>query len=161
MRLLCDEMLRGLARWLRAAGHDARTVREGIGDTELLRCARGERRRLITCDHKLLGFRDAADVVVLLSSNRIEPAARELSARLPLDWLYAPFSRCMECNCRLETAGPADRERLPAKVSRRGLPVLKCAECGRLYWQGSHAERIRRRLETWQAMQSGGDSGML
>ena len=35
MRLLCDEMLRGLGRWLRAAGHDV-VIASGEPDRALL-----------------------------------------------------------------------------------------------------------------------------
>ena len=40
MRLLCDEMLAGLSRWLRAAGHDSLLVNAGANDAAVLATAR-------------------------------------------------------------------------------------------------------------------------
>jgi len=40
MRLLCDEMLAGLSRWLRAAGHDSLLVNAGANDATVLAAAR-------------------------------------------------------------------------------------------------------------------------
>ena len=40
MKLLCDEMLKGLARWLRAAGHDTELAEDGTSDRALINHAR-------------------------------------------------------------------------------------------------------------------------
>lgn len=161
MKFLCDEMLKGLARWLRAAGHDTRIAADGTTDRQLMTIAREEGRWLLTCDRKLLEFRDATDVVRLIDSSEVELAAPGLMRQLSIDWLKAPFSRCMECNTELQPAGMDHRDQLPATVVQRQLAVRHCAGCGRLYWEGSHSGRIRQRLERWQAMQSGLDSGIL
>ena len=42
LRLLCDEMLKGVGRWLRAAGYDAAIVDDGAGDDALLARAHRE-----------------------------------------------------------------------------------------------------------------------
>ena len=52
-RLLCDEMLRGLGRWLRAAGYDTVIAEGGLPDRALAkRCAK-ENRVLLTKDRSL------------------------------------------------------------------------------------------------------------
>ena len=52
-RFLCDEMLRGLGRWLRAAGYDTVIAGGGIPDRALAaRCAE-EDRVLLTKDRQL------------------------------------------------------------------------------------------------------------
>ena len=52
MRFLCDVMLGGLAKWLRAAGYDAYYAREGtdVSDGVLVRMAIEEGRVLLTSD---------------------------------------------------------------------------------------------------------------
>ncbi|GAB4349350.1 MAG: hypothetical protein Kow006_10940 [Gammaproteobacteria bacterium] len=161
MRFLCDEMLKGFARWLRAAGHDTRVAPDGISDRELIALAREEARWLLTCDRKLLEHRNAQALVRLLDGSGVEEAARSLARCLPVDWLQAPFSRCMECNTELQPRNPPPKEQLPDTVVQRKLPVRHCTECGRWYWEGSHTARILHRLERWQAMQTGTDSGIL
>lgn len=36
LRLLCDEMLKGIGRWLRAAGYDTAIAQDGVADEDLL-----------------------------------------------------------------------------------------------------------------------------
>ena len=40
VRLLCDEMLKGIGRWLRAAGYDTAIAQDGVADEDLLAQAR-------------------------------------------------------------------------------------------------------------------------
>ncbi|MGM0434316.1 MAG: DUF5615 family PIN-like protein, partial [Pseudomonadota bacterium] len=50
MRLLCDEMLNGIAQWLRVAGHDTTVPTPGLPDDQLMAQARAEGRWLLTAD---------------------------------------------------------------------------------------------------------------
>ena len=53
MRLICDEMLLRLGRWLRAAGYDTVIAEGGMDDATLIaRCA-AENRVLLTRDREL------------------------------------------------------------------------------------------------------------
>jgi predicted nuclease of predicted toxin-antitoxin system len=91
VRLLCDEMLRGLCRWLRAAGHDTLIARGGTADQDLIAFARAERRILLTCDRELARLAGDAAKVLALATEAPDQAACELRARLGLDWLAAPL----------------------------------------------------------------------
>jgi hypothetical protein len=150
LRLLCDEMLRGLGRWLRAAGHDTLIARSGTADLDLIAFARAERRILLTCDRELARLAGAAPRVVTLATEALDPAAHELSARLGIDWLAAPFSRCLLDNAALRPASPLQAASVPSTAREGAGPLLACPECGRVYWPGSHVRRMRARLERWQ-----------
>ncbi len=53
------------------------------------------------------------------------------------------FSRCMVCNHTLETVAEASiRDALPAGLRSRFERVSQCPGCGRLYWPGSHYDRL-------------------
>ncbi|MDX6381183.1 MAG: uncharacterized protein QOI57_2207, partial [Rubrobacteraceae bacterium] len=56
MKFLCDAMLGGLAKWLRAAGYDTYYARDGtdISDGSLVRMALEEGRVLLTSDRGFL-----------------------------------------------------------------------------------------------------------
>ena len=62
-----------------------------------------------------------------------------------LDWREQLFSRC---NVAIE---PAPREavadRVPSRVLRERLELRTCPACERVYWEGSHLERMRHKLE--------------
>lgn len=145
MKLLCDEMLKGLARWLRTAGYDVEMEPDGTTDRLLIERALAEDRLLLTRDRNLMEIRHALRVVVLLEGNGLENLAREVTQKLGIDWLLAPFSRCSLCNTPLiETARPQD---FPPDIEEACL----CTFCDKYYWRGGHVERMRRRLESWQA----------
>lgn len=155
MNWFCDEMLGRLARLLRAAGHDTALAPAGMTDRALLDRARAEGRILLTRDRRLA--ETAGRHGCLLRGQSVEEQARSLTAAYPVDWLQAPFTRCLLDNCLLRPAPP---DRLPeVPPGARGLTpplagyfgggsfggspsVTSCPCCGRLYWPGSHVRRL-------------------
>lgn len=145
---LCDEMLAGLARWLRAAGYDTSRAENGMADGVLVTLALAEGRLLLTRDRAMSQRRAAASLVVVLSGDELNAWARELSARLALDWRRAPFTRCLLCNTPLAPAPHQAFALVP--ISSRALRPLKwCPCCAKPFWPGGHVERMRARLEQW------------
>lgn len=154
-KLLCDEMLTSLGRWLRAAGHDTAIAGRGHDDGALVAWAAAEGRLLVTRDRAIAERRAPAAEVVVLAENGLEANAVELARRLDLDWLAAPFTRCLVDNAPLRPAEAGERRAVPAEARRLGGPLNACPACGRLYWPGSHVRRMRARLERWQALSRG------
>jgi uncharacterized protein len=149
-RFLCDEMLHGLGRWLRAAGYDTVIVAGGLSDRAIAaRCAE-ENRVLLTKDRHLATTRTGDAQVVLLSGGGIDEVARALRIALAIDWQHAPFTRCLVDNRPLEAAPPYSVTQVPERSRAAGGPLRLCPECGRLYWPGSHVRRMQQRLATWQ-----------
>jgi len=145
---MCDEMLAGLARWLRAAGYDARLAARGQKDEDIVACSRLEDRTILTLDRRFAG-KDASPNVRHLDSHDLDGQAWQLKETLGIDWLRAPFTRCMMDNTPLKELDETRLERLPAAARRLPGPFRECPTCGRAYWPGSHARRILHRLETW------------
>ncbi len=149
-RLLCDEMLGRLARWLRAAGHDVAVAEPGSSDAALVEVAGAEDRLLLTRDRRILERRAAAGRVLVLEHGTLAAQAGELRRRLGLDWTAAPFTRCLVDNALLgEAAGSAPPYRHVAP------PLRRCPQCGRLYWPGGHVRRMRARLDQWSGTAGG------
>ena len=142
MRLLCDHMLGSLARWLRFMGYD--TAYPGpLDDTQLLGLARAEDRVLLTRDKELAGRWSGA---VRIRSDELEEQIRELAAVLPLR-LVDPLSRCSLCNGVLESVPvEAVRDLVPEGVRSRHDAFWRCPGCGKVYWQGSHWDKMVERL---------------
>ena len=152
---LCDHMLIRLGRWLRAAGYDTAIVEAGVSDRELIHRALSEGRLLISRDRKLLEFRHAATTVIVLGANSMAACAEELTARLGIDWLLRPFTRCLVCNTPLVEASPEFLARVPEPSRASPETVFQCVPCGKVYWQGGHVRRMRRKLGRWR----GGEFG--
>ncbi len=148
-RLLCDEMLARLGRWLRAAGYDTAIARRRGTDRALLAEARAERRTLITRDRKILEIRGAGERALVPAGGNLADWVADITRRLGIDWLKAPFSRCLVCNRELEPMPEAAASRLPARALPLAPRATWCPDCDRLYWPGSHVARMRRRLEAW------------
>jgi uncharacterized protein with PIN domain len=147
-RFACDAMLGALARWLRAAGYDA-TWRAGIGDTELVRFARAEARTLLTSDGGILlhaAVRDGA--VPCLWLPRGLTTQHQLAFVLNKCGLALREPRCMTCGGELrEVARDQAAGRVPPRTFASTEQFWECVRCGRLYWHGTHWERIAARLQ--------------
>jgi uncharacterized protein with PIN domain len=148
-RLICDEMLRKLAHWLRAAGYDTDLAREGENDRRLLDKAIREKRLLITRDKKFVEFRHAPGTVILLHSNDMHSCARELQKTLSINWLLKPFSRCLLCNTPLTIAEPGSIEKVPMQSRASVKHIFYCSHCNKIYWEGSHVRRLRNLFTQW------------
>lgn len=158
MQLLCDEMLKGLSRWLRAAGHDTEIATDGESDRALIVRAKASGRLLLTRDRKLLEHRAAQQSVCLLDCNTLDDCAQAMSATIGIDWLYKPFSLCLICNTPLLPLKSDSKPSVPDDVKYG--PLLHCPQCGRVYWEGGHVKRMRKKLQQWaQKADSNNTSG--
>jgi uncharacterized protein len=147
-RLLCDEMLRRLGSWLRAAGYDTEIAGNGMPDREVLRLCAEEARTLVTRDRSLAGRARWSGRVLLLTSDAIPEQAAVLRAA-GIDWLHAPFTRCLIDNTPLAPASETDAERIPSSSRALPGPLRTCPACRRVYWPGSHLRRMERVLRGW------------
>lgn len=59
----------------------------------------------------------------------------------------APLSRCLECNGILTARAPAEvRDRVPPYTFATQTEFWECEGCHRVFWGGTHARGILRRL---------------
>lgn len=142
-------MLTGLARWLRAAGYDTAAAWHGQRDGALVERATRESRLLLTRDRGIGERRAAAGIVLLLDGHGLESWAEELSRRAGVDWMLAPFTRCLVCNTPLDAA-PSEAAGLVPEGSRHLGPLRWCSCCLKPYWRGGHVERMAARLTRWR-----------
>jgi uncharacterized protein with PIN domain len=143
-------MLRGLGRWLRAAGYDTVTAAGGLSDRALARLCASEHRVLLTKDRRLAMTVEGAAPAMLVPGDGVDEAARALRLAFAIDWLHASFTRCIVDNRPLEAAPPSSATLVPERSRAAGGPLRVCPACGRLYWPGSHVRRMQRRLVAWQ-----------
>lgn len=145
-RFLADCNVGRLARWLRALGYDA-SYHARIGDAELVREeAAAESRVLLTRDRDLTKRRviqTGAVRAILIRDDDVTNQLRQVFAELGLE-LKEALTRCIECNSELESRLPAVvAARVPPYVRQTQSRYSECPECGRIYWAGSHWQRMR------------------
>ena len=138
---LADAHLGGLARFLRMLGFD--TLHDpSLHDAEIRRLAHDERRTVLTRDRELLKCRDIARGCYV-HAVRVEAQLAEVAERYGLAARARPFTLCLRCNLPLErVAKAAVAERLPEKVRLLQSEFTRCPGCDRVYWPGSHYERM-------------------
>jgi len=144
----CDAGLGGLARWLRAAGYEA-FWQPHIEDAELLRQVRQNGTILVTTDSMLMERRLVRERIVrafwlpptLKVEKQFELVFREFRLQI-----RAP--RCMACGGELLAGDKEElRERIPPRTFLWLDEYFVCSRCDKLFWRGTHWERIRRQLE--------------
>lgn len=147
-RLIADAMLGALARWLRVLGVDT-AYDPSLDDPELAERAVAEDRLLLTRDRRLVERRALAGRHLLIASEVVDEQVRQVLAALALEPTADDlFTRCLRCNAPLEPIDAASaRRHVPPFVARTQERFRRCPACRRLYWRGTHARRMRRRLE--------------
>jgi uncharacterized protein with PIN domain len=148
LRFACDAMLGGLTRWLRAAGYDA-FWQLGIDDRELIRLSRETGRVLLSSDTRLFEFavlRDGEQPALFVPL-RLSPL-EQLGFVLAKLRLSLREPRCMVCGGELVEM---PREQVKDLVPPRTFAWLErfwqCAGCGKVFWHGTHWQRIAKALE--------------
>lgn len=144
----CDAGLGGLARWLRAAGYDARWE-EGIDDSHFLREARRLGATALTTDSMLMERRVLRDRLIpflwlpptLSMADQLAIVFREFR-------LVRRAPRCMRCGGALRRVDKeALRERIPPRTYRWLDEYFVCERCNQLFWHGTHWLKIQRQLD--------------
>ena len=146
-RLIADAMLGALARWLRILDVDV-TYDPSLDDPELVERAVAEGRTILTRDRRLVERRLARNHL-LIRSDQVAEQVRQVLADLQIEPDPEQIlRRCLRCNTPLETI-PAEqaRARVPPWVARTQEEFRGCPGCGRIYWRGTHVDRMRKRLE--------------
>jgi uncharacterized protein with PIN domain len=143
-RFALDIHLRKLAALLRLAGFDAMLLTE---DAEVAEVSAAEGRIALTRDVGLLK-RSMIQHGYWVRHTDPELQFIEVLERFDLVDRMDPFVRCMECNTRLVAVDvEAVAERLPPGTRECFSEFHRCPGCDRVYWRGSHYERLVGLLE--------------
>lgn len=141
-------MLGRLAKWLRLMGYDTFYATR-ISDPQLVSLAQRESRILLTRDTGILErrvVRDGLVRTVFIGDDGIHEQLRQIVRDLGLSPLGEV--RCVECNRPVQRIGKeAVKGSVPPYVFRTQDKFGKCPRCGRIYWQGTHWDRIREKIE--------------
>ncbi len=143
-----------LARWLRAMGYDA-ALFTSHDDSDLVRAALKEGRIVLTKDGGIARRRVATTGrlrVLHLRSDSVPEQLRQVVSAFSLNPTHRPFSLCLVCNQPLEERRKETvKGQVPPYVFRTQQDFSRCPSCGRIYWQGTHWEAMRRRLRELEA----------
>ena len=150
MKFIVDSNVGRLARWLRIAGFDTVFIND-LDDNRLVKLALSEGRVLLTKDTQILKRRVATTgrlKVLLIESEKVKEQLCQVVKALKLAEKIKPFTLCLECNQPLV---PKDKEEVkglvPPYVFKTQTQYMQCPACNRIYWRGTHWQRMSWELE--------------
>ena len=139
---ILDVHLGKLAKSLRLLGFDT-CYQNDYSDKTIAEIASRENRRVLTRDIGLLKQK-VINWGYWLRSQQPEAQLAEVIDYFNLKLKLAPFTRCLECNANLATVTKESvLELLPLKTRLYFNHFYQCPSCERIYWQGSHFERMQ------------------
>jgi hypothetical protein len=146
-RFWCDSGLGGLARWLRATGHEAFWAPR-IPDSTLLHQAQEQGGVIITTDSLLMERRCVrTGLVQVLWLPPALAVGEQLAVVFRRFRLRLEEPRCMNCGGQLRRVDKeAVRERIPPRTYRWLDEYFVCCQCDQLFWHGTHWRNIQAQL---------------
>lgn len=145
LHFVADAHLGGLARFLRMLGFDTLHENE-FSDADIRRLAESVDRIVLSRDRELLKCREIRRGCYVRAL-KSEAQLREVAMRYDLASHARPFTLCLRCNLELRPVAKAEvAASLPPKVRELQERFMRCDGCGRVYWPGTHYERMRAAL---------------
>jgi uncharacterized protein with PIN domain len=145
---LADEMLNDVAVWLRLCGFAAVYKKWG-SDTEIISEALKSGSIVLTSDRELASRCSNKGVKAILLpvwSPHEEKLALALSGA-GIKEIF-PETVCTSCNGTLKKASKEEvRGKVPDAILDKFDDFLMCTSCGKVYWHGSHWQRIKEALD--------------
>ena len=138
---ILDVHLGKLARSLRMLGFDS-LYKNDYEDSEIISISVREKRIILTRDRGILK-RKAVTHGYWIRSTRPEEQIQEVLSRFDLFPQIKPFHRCMMCNGIINRINKRTiMNQLPAKAALYYDEFHGCLTCGRIYWKGSHYNKM-------------------
>ena len=150
IRFVADSNAGKLARWLRMIGYDTLFFKN-VNDDQLIEIATKEGRVILTRDTQFMRRKIITNgqvKVLLLENDNPKEQMHQVVKALNLDCYFKQFTRCLECNQSLKPRRKEEvKELVPPYVFRTQSQYMQCPSCHRVYWRGTHWERMKRELD--------------
>jgi uncharacterized protein len=146
-KFVLDVHLGRLSRYMRLCGFDSLFERD-LNDAEIINISASEQRIILTRDRDLLKAKLVTRGYWIRSSGP-EEQIKEVLKRFDLKNNLNPFTRCLECNGLLQNVSKKEiTDLLQPKTRNFYTEFKKCNRCGKIYWEGSHYERMKQFIQT-------------
>jgi hypothetical protein len=142
MKFIADIMLGRLAKRMRLLGFDVLYDRT-LDDNEIIRLSLEENRVILTRDTEL-ARRPLAASCVFIKHDTVEDQLSQVMDAFMIKSIPGPLTRCSVCNDPLLPATKQDvKDIVPEYVYGNYSGFLRCANCGRVYWEGTHVSKMK------------------
>jgi uncharacterized protein len=146
MKFIADRTLGKLSRRLRALGFDV--LYWGGGNVEEASRAASAGDRILLTRSRRIKEKAGEPRVLIVEANEPREQLAELRVKLDLHPRSDQFfSRCLLCNEEIQAIPKDEAEgRVPDFVYRLYDSFHICPRCRRIYWPGTHYERMKKEL---------------
>jgi uncharacterized protein len=140
-KYILDVHLGSLARYMRLAGFDT-LYRNDLDDEQIVSISLKEKRSILTRNRQILKRNDVTHAY-WIRSTEVKEQLKEIINRFHLKKLINPFTLCLECNSPISDVRKEEvEEKIPPKVKLYHNEFKKCVNCGKIYWKGTHYEKM-------------------
>ena len=153
MKIVADNMLVKLARWLRLGGISVENAPYTV-DNKIISFVKRKRALLLTSDKQLArrSRRRGFNVLLINDANLDKQLAyviKALSLKPRIPGMICPI-----CNGKLKKVSKSSvKDLLSKRVYALHNNFYKCGKCGRIYWKGTHWEKIKERYKRVRALE--------
>ena len=143
MKFLCDQMLGTLAKWLRIYGYDTFYATSEMSDIDLIKVSKNEKRILISRDKELIQNARRENLKTIeLKTTDIDEQITAVLSDIKIDKNQV-LSRCILCNNLIEEISKSEvKKKVPKRVLENNEKFWFCKNCNKIYWKGSHYEKM-------------------
>jgi uncharacterized protein with PIN domain len=146
IRFATDAALGKLGRSMRAAGFDT-LCQHQCRDKDFFETLEADRVILTRTRAVARRFQDRRLIFIRDNDARQQLTQVIRTLELECDCVYY-LSRCLECNLKIAPVSKnAVKGRIPEYVWQHHHHFQMCRSCKRIYWAGSHHQRMTRQLE--------------
>jgi hypothetical protein len=147
MKFIADVMLGRLAKWMRLLGFDVLYDRT-MTDNEIIRISLTQDRVILTRDTGLVA-RPLASNHVFIEGDYVRQQLQQVLTTFHIMAIPGPLTRCPVCNTLLSPVAKQDvRDLVPRYVYEKNNSFLRCENCGKTYWKGTHVKMMKFNLIT-------------
>jgi len=153
LKFIVDNNVGKLAKWLRIMGYDSLFFNGG-NDSRMVAIALAEERVILTRDTQIMKRRVVTSgrlKAILIQSDEPERQMHQVIDSLHLDCQFKPFTICLECNQPLQEKSKQEvKDLVPPYVFQTQNQYMECPTCHRIYWRGTHWQRMNERLKRFR-----------
>lgn len=147
MKFIADRMLGKLVKELRMLGYDT-IYYQGENAHPLITMAREESRVILTRSTKLIPKRPEDRIVRIVQDKPSHQLRELIQGRVISLNEETLFSRCLLCNNFLDRIPREETEgKVPDFIFYQQKEFFRCPNCSRIYWQGSHQDHMKKRID--------------
>ena len=147
-KFILDSHLGWLAKYMRICGFDT-LFDNNYSDPEIVGIAESEKRIILTRDRELLK-NNRVTHGYWIRSVKNDNQLKEVLRRFDLYRQVSLFTRCLKCNTVLEEVNKEEIEDKLKPGTRKHFSTFKrCPVCKRIYWNGTHYDRMKKFVESF------------